>query len=106
MRLLALITTALIAPLAIVVAAPAHAEAVRPVSADAVQAASAAATLKLRTAMDGSTVCLRAASSTSCASYQAQLLRTVGQKAAGQPRAITVNDLSRRQLDALIASVN
>lgn len=59
-----------------------------------------------RVAMDGSTVCLDTAASQRCAAYQAALLRTVGQKAAAQRTAISVNDLGRRQLDALIASVN
>jgi hypothetical protein len=59
-----------------------------------------------RTAMDGSTVCLNTAASTGCASYQASLLRTVGQKAAASRTNISVNDLGRRQLSALIASIN
>lgn len=59
-----------------------------------------------RTAMDGSTVCLRTAESAGCASYQATLLRTVGQKAAASRTNISVNDLGRRQLSALIASIN
>jgi hypothetical protein len=59
-----------------------------------------------RIAMDGSTVCVDAAASRRCGDYQAALLRTVGQKAAAQRTAISVNDLGRRQLDALIASVN
>lgn len=60
----------------------------------------------VRTAMDGSTVCLRTAQSAGCATYQATLLRTVGQKAAASRTNISVNDLGRRQLSALIASIN
>ena len=60
----------------------------------------------VRTAMDGSTVCLKTAESAGCATYQAALLRTVGQKAAASRTNISVNDLGRRQLSALIASIN
>lgn len=60
----------------------------------------------VRTAMDGSTVCLNTAASAGCANYQAALLRTVGQRAAAARTNISVNDLGRRQLSALIASIN
>ncbi len=60
----------------------------------------------VRTAMDGSTVCLKTAESAGCATYQAALLRTVGQRAAASRTNISVNDLGRRQLSALIASIN
>ncbi len=59
-----------------------------------------------RTAMDGSTICVRTTAAQGCADYQARLLRTVGQAAAASKTDISVNDLGRRQLDALIASVN
>lgn len=59
-----------------------------------------------RTAMDGSTICIHATAAQGCADYQAKLLRTVGQAAASSKSGISVNDLGRRQLDALIASVN
>lgn len=59
-----------------------------------------------RTAMDGSTVCVRGAASADCAAYQTQLLRAVGQKAAARTTPISVNDLGRAQLNALIASIN
>lgn len=77
-----------------------------PAAADTGRAAKPVRAAAARVAMDGSTVCLDTAASQRCADYQAALLRTVGQKAAGQRTAISVNDLGRRQLDALIASVN
>lgn len=89
--------------LALIVAAVAT---VAALPADADTARSQPARTAARVALDGSTVCLDTAASQRCADYQAALLRTVGQKAAGQRTAISVNDLGRRQLDALIASVN
>lgn len=59
-----------------------------------------------RTALDGSTVCLRGTATDGCAAYQSQLLRSVGQKAAARTTPISVNDLGRAQLNALIASIN
>lgn len=97
MRRIILIATAAIATLG---ALPAAADTARTIPA---RAALAAAT---RTAMDGSTVCVRRAGAKGCADYQAQLLRTVGVKAAASNTNISVNDLGRRQLDALIASIN
>lgn len=59
-----------------------------------------------RTASDGSTVCIRTVAGQGCALYQAQLLRSVGQKAAARITPVSVNDLGRAQLNALIASIN
>jgi hypothetical protein len=89
--------------LALILAAAASLAAL-PAAADTGRVVPARAAAKV--AMDGSTVCLDTAASQRCAAYQAALLRTVGQKAAAQRTAISVNDLGRRQLDALIASVN
>lgn len=93
MRRFVLIATAAVATLAAL-----------PAAANTARTVPARATI-VRTAMDGSTICLRSADSRGCADYQAQLLRTVGQK-AGATGDISVKDLGRRQLDALIASIN
>ena len=59
-----------------------------------------------RTALDGSTVCVRTVATRGCGEYQAQLIRAVGQKAAARTTPTSVNDLGRAQLNALIASIN
>lgn len=61
----------------------------------------------VRTAMDGSTVCVRRVDSQRCGAYQEALLRAVETRVTTTTsRPISVNDVSHRQLDALIASVN
>lgn len=60
-----------------------------------------------RSAMDGSTVCLRNVDSQRCGAYQEALLRAVETRVTtATSRPISINDVSHRQLDALIASVN
>lgn len=53
-----------------------------------------------------STSCLRGVGSKLCSDYQEQLIRSVGRLAAARNRNISVDDLGRRQLDALVASIN
>ena len=53
-----------------------------------------------------STSCLRGTGTKVCAEYQERLIRSVGRTAAAKDRTISVNELGRRQLDALVASIN
>lgn len=53
-----------------------------------------------------STSCLRGVGTKLCADYQERLIRSVGRTAAAKDRAISVDELGRRQLDALVASIN
>lgn len=57
-------------------------------------------------AADGSTICVRSTHSAGCRAYQERLLQSVGRSAARSERDISVNDLGRRQLNALVASIS
>lgn len=89
--------------LALIVAAAIAAVASIPAAAQT-QAVVAGAVVQSLAADSGS--CLRGAGSKVCADYQERLIRSVGRTAAAKERGISVNELGRRQLDALIASIN
>lgn len=50
--------------------------------------------------------CAQSFATSACASYQNRVLRDAAMQASATPRRVSTNEVSNRQLDALLATIN